>query len=520
MQSGLPLTTKSRPRRSVALQTQPPRPPAPRNWSLRIPGSRIFEFEIIAGSAYIDLMEQLLNKLSDVFYTAALTGSRFWIVGGTVRDHLMGCEPVDYDIAVDGNPADFADLFSRTYGGRPVALGRGDFQVFRVAALGRFFDFSRIEGDNIEEDLRRRDFTINAMAVSPPGGRIIDPLDGLQDLYRRRIRMAASDVFERDPVRLVRAFRMAARYGLDLDPETEERIRIQASLLTQSAGERIRDELLKILEADRSSPVVIRMNEDGVLTELLPELSALAGCRQNGYHQHDVLSHTLLVLSHLEAVLADPAAWLPMGGSQARQADVCRNPVMMKLAVLLHDIGKPAARGTKNGRTHFRGHSAAGFQMTEAVFERLRLSNRQRRFVGFLVRHHIRPLQLFLAHQRSDLTSRGRTRFFARCGPMTPALLLLATADMAGKRTPLDERFAEFARFADSLLEAYFRDFRPISDAPALITGKDLITLLGLPPSPLFKRVLDTVEIERLEGRLENRQQALDRARELARAWR
>jgi len=464
-------------------------------------------------------MEQLLNKLSAVFDTAALTGSRFWIVGGTVRDHLMGRKPMDYDIAVDGNPADFAAAFARAYGGRPVAIGRGDLQIHRVATLGGFFDFSRIEGGDIEKDLRRRDFTINAMAVSPAHGRLIDPMGGRKDLRHRRIRMVSSDVFERDPVRLVRAFRMAALFDLDLDPVTEERIRSQASLVTQSAGERVRDELLKILGANRASPTITRMNDDGVLGEILPELSALAGCRQNGYHQYDVLDHTMLSLSHLEAIYADPSAWLPLQGRQARQSAACRDPIMLKLAVLLHDIGKPAARGTKNGRTHFQGHSSTGFEMAEAVFQRLRLSNRQGRFVGFMVRHHIRPLQLFLAHQRGDLTSRGRIRFFTRCGELTPALVLLATADMAGKQTPPGERFAAFARFADSLLEAYFRDFRPISLAPALITGKDLITILGLPPSPLFKQVLDAVEIERLEGRLETRQEALKRARELADAW-
>lgn len=464
-------------------------------------------------------MEQLLSKLSAVFDTAAFTGSRFWIVGGTVRDHLMGRKPMDYDIAVDGNPADFADLFARNFGGRPVALGRGDLQVFRVATLGYFFDFSRIEGGDIEEDLRRRDFTINAMAVSPAQGRLIDPMGGRKDLRHRRIRMISSDVFERDPVRLVRAFRMAALFDLDLDPTTEERIRSQASLVTQSAGERVRDELFKILGADRASPTITRMNDDGVLGEILPELSALAGCRQNGHHQHDVLDHTLLSLSHLEAILADPAAWLPLQGRQARQSEACRDPVMLKFAVLLHDIGKPASRGTKNGRTHFRGHSSAGFQMTEAVFDRLRLSNRQRRFVGFMIQHHIRPLQLFLAHQRGDLTSKGQIRFFIRCGKLTPALLLLATADMAGKRTPPDERFAAFARFADKLLEAYFQDFRSVSELPPLITGKDLVNILDLSPSPLFKQILDAVETERLEGRLATRQEALKRARELADAW-
>jgi len=464
-------------------------------------------------------MKQLLNKLSAAFDTAALTGSRVWIVGGTVRDHLMGRTPADYDIAVDGNPADFAGSFARAFGGRPVVIGRGGLQIHRVATLGRFFDFSRIEGGNIEKDLKRRDFTINAMAVSPADGRLIDPTGGRKDLRDRRVRMVSSDVFERDPVRLVRAFRMAALFGLDLDPVTEERIRRQASLVSQSAGERVRDELLKILGADRASPTITRMDDDGVLGEILPELTALAGCRQNGYHQHDVLDHTLLSLSHLEDVFADPAAWLPLQGRQARQSEACRDPAMLKFAVLLHDIGKPAARGTKNGRTHFRGHSSTGYQMAEAVFERLRLSNRQRRFVGFMIRHHIRPLQLFLAHQRGDLTSRGRIRFFTRCKELTPALLLLATADMAGKQTPPDKRFADFARFADSLLEAYFRDFRPISVAPALITGKDLITILGLPPSPLFKQVLDAVEIERLEGRLKSREEALDRARKLADAW-
>jgi putative nucleotidyltransferase with HDIG domain len=392
-------------------------------------------------------------------------------------------------------------------------------RIYRVTDGTTVFDCSRLEGDRIEDDLRRRDFTINAMALDPVCGMVIDPTDGRKDLHEGLVRMVSAQVFEHDPVRLARAFRIAAVLDLRIEAGTEALIGQSAALIGRSAGERVRDELFKILAVKVSEKTIARMNRCGLLTEIFPEMAALAGCLQGVHHRYDALTHTLGVLSHLESVLADPTKWLPLGGLRALAEEACSNGVQLKLAALLHDIGKPACRKMEGDRTHFRGHALIGFHMAESIFARLRLSNRDRDLTGFLIRRHIEPLQLFIAHQRGTLTRKGRTRFFIRAGELTPPLVLLCLADMAGKKTPADRRFITFARFADRLLGDYFDSFRPMRDTPPLVNGKELMASFALSPSPLLGKILSEIEAERLEGRLNSKEDAMGRARELVLEW-
>jgi tRNA nucleotidyltransferase/poly(A) polymerase len=468
-------------------------------------------------------METLLRSASEILdpLIKACPDCPFWLVGGSVRDLLLDRIPFDYDIAVKGNPAHFAAAVAGRIGGRPVSIGPKGKRIHRLATENAVFDISRLAGNSIDDDLLRRDFTVNAMAFDPVGGKTVDPLGGRKDLQAGQIRMVSDQAFRDDPLRLVRAFRISAMLGLTLESETESCLRRFVGLIKNSAGERVRDELCKLLSVERSEKTLRHMDRCGLLGTLLPELAALRGCRQGGHHQFDALTHTLMVVEHLESLLADP---LPQLGRCAKEPAILglrQDPVPIKMAALLHDIGKPAARGkTADERIHFRGHSMVGYRAAQAVFERLHLPNRHRRFIGHLIRQHIRPLQLFIAHQRGGLTPKGRTRFFLRCGAMTPAVLLLSLADMAGKRELPDDRFTAFSRFVDDLLGAYFSDFSPKESQPPLIDGRDLIEGLGLSPSPLFGMILSRIEAERLEGRLKTRDEAMARARELAGEYR
>lgn len=454
-------------------------------------------------------------KILDML-AAVLPQDRFWLVGGSVRDLMRKCTPVDYDIAVMGNPADFAAAVARKFGSRPVAIGPEKKRIHRVVAGPTVYDFSRLAGDDIEADLRRRDFTVNAMALCPADGSLVDPLGGQDDLKAGRIRMVSEHIFENDAVRLIRAFRMAAVFRMKIDAETEAAICRCAGLIGQSAAERVRDELLRLLGAEKASEAVVQMYRCGVLGHILPELAALSGCAQDRYHSYDALTHTLLVLSNAESILSAPRLWLPRRGKEQAISDLGCNPAPLKMAALLHDIGKPAARGTtEDGRAHFRGHAKIGAETAKAVFTRLRLSNRHRQFIGFMIRHHILPLQLFIAHQRKNLTRRGLTRFYIRCGATTPALLVLALADMAGKGVASESRLSAFSDFADEMLDDYFGRFRRRTGQPPLLSGRDLIESLGLSPSPKLGKILSRIEAERLEGRLNTRQEAIARAREL-----
>lgn len=432
-----------------------------------------------------------------------------FVVGGALRDAAMGRTPGDVDIAVTGDPVRAARQLARRIGGRPVRLGRDDLFVYRITADGRTFDIAPAQGGSMDADLARRDFTVNAMAWNLNTGALLDPHGGMADLAAGTLRAVSETVFRADPVRMLRAFRLVAILGFSMDAATEARIATDAHRIEQSAGERIQDELFKLLKAPASTEAVRRMDRSGLLRRIFPELSPLAGCNQGPPHGYDVLAHTIHAYGHLESLLnrgLDDSAAPPPALDLDQRA-------LVKCAVLLHDIGKPAARTvTQDGRIRFHGHARIGTELAVQAAQRLKFSNAHRRTVEFLVGHHLRPLSLFLAHRQGQLTRRGLARFFRSCSPHVPALLLHATADMRAKAVDEEDRSA-FEAFVGQLLNCDLPEFSARVRQPPLITGHDLMESLGLRPSPALGRILSKVEQARLSGEVQTRDQALTLAR-------
>jgi poly(A) polymerase len=441
---------------------------------------------------------------------ALLAGmSGVFVVGGAVRDLALGREPLDVDITVTGDPAPAARQLAQKTGGHLVHLGKGEQTVLRVAAGKRIYDITAAMGNDILTDLARRDFTVNAMAWDLTRNRHIDPHGGMADLKGKQIRVVSDTALSADPLRMLRAFRLAAGLGFTIDPETEARIAAGAERIRQTAGERVQAELLKMFAAPRAHPGLVRMHGTGLLTRIFPELSPLIGCTQNRHHHLDVMDHTLAAFGHLESILGHPEPALP------RHPHATRG--WLKLAALLHDIGKPATRTRDaQGTVHFYGHGRVGAALASGAARRLRCANRLTRYLETVITHHLRPLSLFLAHQSGRLTRRGVIRFFRACGDRVPDLLTLATADVRAKADPGTDRSAAFAAFAGKLLSEDYPRFASESVRPPLITGRDLIRELSLTPSPVFRRILSAVAEARLSGTIDSRQEALALARRLA----
>ena len=440
--------------------------------------------------------------------------NRAYIVGGSVRDLILERTPLDYDIAVLGDPESFASRMAAGISGHFVKLGKPGLTIFRIVSDDLIFDISAVTGSSIEDDLRRRDFTINALAYDINGGKIIDCVGGRQDLAQKTVRIVSPSVFKHDPVRLIRAYRMAANLGFNIDPETEVIIKKDAHLVTRSAGERQRAELYKILATTSSHQTISRMRSSGLLTTIFPELKDLQGCRQNRHHQFDVFDHTLKAFSHLEDILANIDSFVP-GDSDPEGWSAAEIPVpALKLSLLLHDIGKPASRFVDaNGHVHFYGHGKKSADMAKDVSQRLRLSKMDADYLDFIIRHHIRPLFLFTAHRRNKLTNRAVTRFFMKSGGRAPDLLLHCTADIMGKGND-DERNQAFITFAGELIRDYFSTFKARTSDPPLLNGHDLIHTFALRPSPLFKLILNRIEEERLSGAIGSKTEAEKLVRE------
>lgn len=437
-------------------------------------------------------------------------------MGGSIRDILCGRAPIDYDVAVLGDPYKFARQVAKNTNGRLVEIGKSGQMIIRVVAEKNIIDISKLIGRSIEEDLEARDFTVNAMAYDLSSHQLIDHLGGRQGLAHKTIRMVSNGIFNQDPIRLLRAFRLAAVLEFDIESHTIAAIKAHVPLIQQSAGERIREELFKMLQSAKSHPYVCQMADTGLLFAILPELRELKQCGQNRYHQFNAFEHTLCAFYHLERLLeADQRGQTGKGDRIQSKIAETRVP-LLKFGMLLHDIGKPAAQtADRDGVLHFYGHEHQGAHMADAICKRLKCSTRAATTISFLVRHHPRPLFLFTAQGKQNAIPRAVTRFFMNCAEFVPELLMLAEADMLGKEKEQNKRTRAFIKFINQLRADFEKDFKPKKSTPPLITGHDLIAEFGLKPSALFKKLLDRVEEERLSKKEMSREEALDLVKEL-----
>ena len=434
-----------------------------------------------------------------------------YLVGGTVRDLLMGKAPADIDLAISGDIHRFAATIAEKCGGKVVDLGKKGFAVLRVAAPSLIVDIAPLDGQTIVEDLHQRDFTINAMAYDIQAGRLVDCTGGLSDLEQQTIRMVSDAAFAQDPARLVRAYRMAASFQFCIAPQTRATIGRFGHLIGSIAGERVWAELLKLFATPKSAPIVRDMASDGLLMSIFPELEPAIGCIQNNFHQFDVFEHSLRTYEQLETLLADADNRFANRVPSDEIANLLDNGKLIKYAALLHDVGKPATKKiSTDGHVGFPGHAGHSAAIAATVSQRLRLSKFQRQTAGTIIVNHLRPLFLFLAMKKGTLSQRGTVRFFNHCSPLTLPILIHSMADIMAKHQALQPKDADFITFCNRLIADYgeFRNRQKI--APPLINGHDLIKIFGLFPAPRFKWILSRVDERRLAGELSTREEALN----------
>ena len=434
-----------------------------------------------------------------------------YIVGGSIRDLMCGRTPIDYDLAVQPDAEMFARRLASRTSGHIVEMGRPGQKMQRVVTKDHFFDILPINGEAIEEDLRQRDFTINAMAVEVASGSLIDQLGGKQDLSKKKIRMVAGDVFCKDPVRLIRAYRLAAAFNFNIDEHTQAAITRDADLIRQSAAERIREEFFKILQCEKSHGYLSRMAQCGLLFSVFPELKELKNYRSSGNDAGDLFEQTLNSYFYLEKLL-DPADSIHVATDpQFYRASNTSRTTLIKWAVLFHDIGRPVApRSVSAGKSvHYCAHAAISAVIAKKICHRLRFSSRQASTIESIIRHHSQPFYLFKVAQKKASIQKAFIRFFMRCGDITPDILVHALAVFRGRRSTGHPEIQKFSDFVSELMQTYTSVLRPRSSLPSPINGDVLIAEFGLAPSPLFQRILRLVEEERLARDVLTRSEAI-----------
>ena len=453
---------------------------------------------------------------------AAVVHEPAWLVGGAVRDRALGRPTDDYDVVVQGDVRALARSLARGADAHAFALSDA-FGVWRVVDHDHRWqvDLLPVGGGSIERDLAGRDFTINAMAEPLDGGPYVDPFHGMADICERRLRMVSPHAFIDDPLRVLRLVRLACELGFDVDQLTRSAAAASAPALAQVAPERVFAELKRILIADRALVGLELMGSLGITDVVLPELGRLRGVGQSQYHHLDVYEHTRSVLAAAMELSRRPRPWLgehadAVEGFLAEPlANELNRGQALRFGALLHDVAKPVTRRvTPEGRVTFIGHDAVGAEMAARVLGRLRASERLREHVAALTRHHLRLG--FLVHEM-PLGRRAIYRYLRACEPVEVDVTLLSVADRVATRGQgAEEAIARHLELARELLgEALaWRSGRP---RPPL-RGDELAKAVGLRPGRELGRILAELEEASFAGEITSREQAIERARELAAA--
>ena len=460
------------------------------------------------------------------------SGRPCYLVGGFLRDSFLYHPSTDIDVAVQGDPQPLGRQLARGLAGSYVPLSP-DHGVARVVATdnaGREWqiDLSGFDGD-IEQDLRRRDFSINALALPLDAWesgswaeQVLDPLGGMADLSQKQVRATDAGVFAADPARLLRAVRLTAGLRFRLEPDTAKAVRENAFLIDRVAPERVRDEFMLILAGDGARGYVEVLDRLDLLCRIIPELEITKGVEQPRVHYWDVWGHSihavetaeLVTKGHQNSAIYSLVPWTPAWEAHFNEevGDGHTRRTVLKLTALLHDIAKPQTKAQDaTGRTRFLGHSELGEEMVEARLGQLRFSSRTVSMVARMVRHHLRPTGM---HEKGEMpTHRAIYRFFRDLEDVAVDTLYLAMADYLAAKGPevMPDDWARHARMAAHILQVGTEQTGP--EKPArLVNGHDLMQELGLEPGPQIGALIEIVTEAQAAGEIDTRQQALELA--------
>lgn len=402
-----------------------------------------------------DIMFDISGKLLKHGYQA-------FIVGGAIRDSLLGCQVKDWDVATNAKPDRIRDLFPEM---TSFNLKHG---TVTLVSKGRNFEVTTFRGtegfsESIEEDLAHRDFTFNAMAYDITNKRIIDPFEGKQDVKKKVVRAVLNPVerFQEDPLRMMRAIRFSLQLGYTIEPQTLMAIMAMAEAIDRVAKERIRDEILKILMVRKPSIGFNLMRKSGLLKRILPELIEGYKKRQNNYHKYTIYKHMMETVDSIE-----------------------KDPVL-RLSALFHDIAKPRVRKKIEERWRFFGHAKASTELTREIMMRLKFSNEWIARVTGLIAHH-------MFDYKQELSDRAVRRFIKRVGidNINGIIKLRKADDLAHGWGKINENQIEEFK---NRINYQIRKSYPFTISDLAINGNDVMSRLSLHPGPRVGQVLNQI---------------------------
>ncbi|MFH1784147.1 MAG: HD domain-containing protein [bacterium] len=448
--------------------------------------------------------------------------TEMFLVGGIIRDIFLGIKSMDYDVVMSKDAKRLAKKFAKDIKGAFVELDDQN-KIYRVVKKTKKgiinIDFSQMRGNKIEDDLALRDFTIDAMALNlkhslkkDSSSDIIDPFGGVKDIKKGIIRLVGPKIFKDDPLRLLRAFRLAAVLGFSIDSKTKTLAKKQAALIKKISGERIHEELIKTLGTKCAGEHIVEIDKSGILTALVPEIEPIRKAFRYYYHRKGLWGHSIDSLMSFEEISGNISRLFPKVKKELSVyldeylVNGVKRSAILKFAALFHDFGKPPTLSRKKGKVRFFGHEEKGVKIVKDIMVRLRFSNREIRTLEKVIRHHMRPGTL---SRNKVITDKAIWKFFRDMEEDGVGVLLMSLADYYAYRKQ-DSSQKDIERHRKAVRTILYRYFmhREIISPALLLNGSDLMKNFGLSQGPMIGKLLHMLEEAQAEGRVKTRKQA------------
>ena len=446
-----------------------------------------------------------------------------YVVGGAVRDFLLGLKPADFDFLLISSSYNYDDFkhFSENINKFPIELGRRDDKTLRIA-LGedQYLDF--LFADELEEDIKRRDFTVNSLIYDVFEAKIVDNVNGLRDIENKILRANCEKVILDDPLRIIRGYRFI-NYGFVLDETTHEYLKRHSSLISNISVERIMSELFKILSYSNSHEILEIMYKDGLLVSLFPILKDMDNCTQNRFHHLNVLEHSLKVIEYIDILSQETVDLSRI--SEKNVMEVCstdevketlfvissklKNPVLLKFAALFHDAGKPASKtyNKKKDDISFYSHEKVSSQLFNDIAISFKISNMGKNYVDNIIKHHMNA-SIF-----SDVNvgKKAYYRLLKKIGPeYIYDFLLFSFCDRLGAfGTKTSQKDLLDFNLGIRQMLRYHEKMNDKIRKP-LIMGRDLLEIFEIKPDKIFTVILEDIEEKYSTGEISDMDEAID----------
>lgn len=459
-------------------------------------------------------MKKIIEKIKKDEIINLITNfadEEIYLVGGALRDFYLGKENFDKDIILKNNPAIFAKKLAESLEATFIELD-GENEIYRIMLEDKinYIDVAKMIGNSIEQDLKRRDLTINSIALNLKTFKIIDVTGGIDDLKNKKIRHISEKNFTDDPLRLLRVYRFAAVLGFEIDEETTQLVKKHATKIHHSAAERINYELLKLFSGEYSDKALLDMDKTGLLTEILPVSEDLKMVPPNLHHHLDLFCHSVEIVKQIQQIYENNT---PEVKSHLEKMDFggITRLAHLKLAGFLHDIGKPSTWTIEpdTGKHRFIKHDDVGSKMGVNVLKKLKFSKKQIDYITKMIKYHIYPSHVV---QAPDITDKIYMRLIRKMENEVMDVIILAMADRYSARGEeiSEEIVQNNINSLQKLLDFYLSAKDNLKPLPKLLSGEEIMEILNLKPSKELGNIIAELKEAQISGDINTKEEALD----------